>query len=65
MYSKKQKKILILEHLSVHSCLSPHVHTHLQVPVWCGKLLDQPFDSAVDGIKGFKTFKMQMDNDAP
>lgn len=49
----------------MHSCLSPHVHTHLQVSVWCDKLLDQLFDSVVGETKGFQTFEIKTDNDAP
>lgn len=54
----------ILEYFPVNSSLCPHVHKHLQVSGCCNKLSDQPFVSAVGEIKGFKPFKMQMDNDA-
>lgn len=53
----------ILEYFPVNSSLCPHVHKHLQVPVWCNKLPDQPFVSAVGKIKGFKPLKMQTGND--
>lgn len=56
--------MLILEYPPVKSSLCPHVHKHVQVPVWCDKLPDQPFVSAVGGIKGFKPLKMQTANDA-
>lgn len=41
-----------------------HKSPHPYAPLWCDKLPYQPLDLAVGRIRGFKTFKMQMVNDA-